>query len=268
MEIEKEIKSLSRLVSAIKKLLSAKNVADYERANHLQSVKDLIESLRIQELTAYLEQELEQIQSKIEKSLKERREALLLASRNSGIHCKRYGDFDRVDVFKVIYRGRKIRLELGSEFLIEFQESDGLKVLERIQQEKEKLENSDFSRERFFALLQYSASLAQKENKVLDGWVPINLIYFYVAILRHLDDESFLKNTAPKEFMPYSKAQFVFDLARFGRKEWTCGPYLLRTQTPNMATISAKKSITLPNLDSVEHLGNQLAVIKIIKMEQ
>lgn len=268
MEIEKEVKNLSRLISAMKKLVSTKNLADYELADHLRSVKDQLGLVRIEQLNTHVEQLLEQTQARIDKSVKERREDLLQASRSSVIPCKRYGDFDRIDIFKVIYRGKKIQLEVGSELAIEFQESDGLKALERIKQEKEKLENSPFSRERFFLLLQYGSSLAQREKQALDGWVPINLMYVYVAILRHLDSESFLKNTTPRDFMTYSKAQFVFDLARFGRKEWTCGSYVLRTQTPNMATISAKKAVTLPNLDSVEHLGPQLAVIKIIKLEQ
>lgn len=268
MEIEKEVKNLSRLISAMKKLVSTKYVADYERADHLRSVKDLLGLVRIEELATHVEQLLEQTQARIDNSLNERREVILQASRSAGIQCKRYGDYDRVDIFKVIYLGKKIRLEVGSELATEFEESDGLRTLERIQEERKRMENSPFARERFFLLLQYGVSLAQREQKDSDGWVAIRLLYVYVSLLRHLDSESFLKNPTPKDFMVYSMAQFVFDLARFGRKEWTCGPYILKTQTPNMATISAKKAVTLPNLDSVESLGYQLAVVKIIRQDR
>lgn len=61
----------------------------------------------------------------------------------------------------------------------------------------------------------------------------------------------------------YSSAQFVFDLARYGRSSWACGEYVLRTQTPNMNTVAAKKAVTLPDLDTVDKLGPQFAVLKV-----
>ena len=268
MEIEKVVKDLNRLNTAMKKLASTKAVSDFERVEQLKKALTESRTLAMHELAAHLEQLLEQTDSRIKKSLEERRESLLQASRTAEIQCKRFGDFDRIDIFKVTYKGKKIRLEVGSETVNEFQESDGSMILARIQEERRKLQNVPFFRERFFQILQYSCLLAQREKKDWDGWVPVRLLYSYVAILRHLDSEAFMKDPAPKRSVAYSSAQFVFDLARFGRTGWTCGDHALRTQTPNMTTVSAKKAVTLPDLDVVDKLGPQFAVMKIRKLDQ
>jgi len=68
-----------------------------------------------------------------------------------------------------------------------------------------------------------------------------------------------------RSFRGYSSAQFVFDLARFGRKDWSSGDETLRGQTPNMNTAAAGKSLTLPNLDELDKLGHQFALVRIEK---
>jgi len=263
MDIGKAVKDINRLSLAMKKLVSTKPVSDFERVEQLKKALNEARSLSMQELATYLEQMLEETQGRINRSLEERREMLLMASKNADNKCKRFGDYDRVDIFKVSYKGKKIRLELGSEPVCEFEESDGSKILARIQDERRKLEESPFSRERFFQVLQYACSVAQRERKDTDGWVPIRLLHAYVALLRNLDSDSFLKDPSPKRAAPYSTAQFVFDLARFGRTGWALGDYKLRTQTPNMNTVAAKKALTLPDLDAVDKLGPQFAVLKV-----
>ena len=94
--------------------------------------------------------------------------------------------------------------------------------------------------------------------------LPI-FMYVYVAMLRNLQFDDFVKKPSARSFRDYSSAQFVFDLARFGRRDWSCGDETLRGETPNMATVLAGKAMTLPNLDEVDKLGSQFAQVRIEK---
>ncbi len=268
MEIVNVVKDIKRLNLAISKLVSKKPVTDFERVEQLKKALVEAQHLSMQELSVYLQQILEETQGRINKSLEERRETLLMGAKSAGIPCKRFGEYDRVDIFKVSYKGKKIRLELGSEPVCEFQESDGAKILDRIMVERKKLDGEPFSRERFFQIVQYGCLLAQREQKASDGWVPVRLLHAYVALLRQLNNDKFLKDPSPKKCETYSSAQFVFDLARFGKTGWACGEYILKAQTPNMSTVAAKKAVTLPDLDVVDKLGPQFALLKVKKAEQ
>lgn len=70
-----------------------------------------------------------------------------------------------------------------------------------------------------------------------------------------------------RTFKDYPLTQFLYELARFGRDGWRCGDELLRTQTPNMATISQGKTLMLPNLDAQDGTNHRIAVLWIEKRE-
>ncbi len=127
------------------------------------------------------------------------------------------------------------------------------------------LEAQPFSREDFFRSIKDAIRLARERGKDRDGWVPVRLVHVYVALLRNLQFEDFVNKPTARSFRDYSSAQFVFDLARFGKKEWSIGDETLRAQTPNMATVSAGKSLTLPNLEELDKLGHQFALVRIEK---
>ena len=93
----------------------------------------------------------------------------------------------------------------------------------------------------------------------------MRLVYVYVVLLRNLQFDDFVSKPSTRSFREYSSSQFVFDLARFGKKDWSCGDETLRGQTPNMATVSAGKSLTLPNLEELDKLGHQFALVRIEK---
>lgn len=267
MEIDKLSKDLNKLNLLIKKVSTSKVLSSYDKVDLLQKALNQSELLSFNELSTQLNLLIKSEQANIDESLGQRREALLAESRNAGLSAKRFGDFDRIDIFKVSYRGKKVRLEIGSEPVAEFEESQGAKVLERILLERAKLDNSPFERERFFKLLQYSCFIGQRENKSGDQWVPIRTVYSNLSLLRNLDSASFMKTPSQKNFTPYTTAQFVFDLARFGRNGWSFENYVVRSQTPNMSTVAAKKTVTLPDLDIPDKLGSQLAILKIVKSD-
>lgn len=267
MEMDTFAKDLNRLNLTIKKLGTAKVLSDYDKIVILQKAHDQAQAVSFGELSSEVAKLIEETQARIDAALEKRRETLLTEARNSGLVAKRFGDYDRIDVFKVSYKGKKIRLEVGSELVEEFVESDGSKALQRIQNERGKLDETPFKRERFFKLLHYSCFLSQRELGAADQWVPVRTVYAYLTLLRNLDSASFVKAPSQKNFSPYSTAQFVFDLARFGQSGWTCENYVVRSQTPNMSTVAAKKAVTLPDLISPDKLGPQLAVLKIVKSD-
>lgn len=267
MEIDNLAKNLNRLNLLVKKFATSKVLTSYDKVDLLKKALNESELLFFTELSDELGVLIESEQANIDKSLGQRRETLLTESRNAGLVSKRFGDFDRIDIFKVSYKGKKVRLEIGSEPVAEFDESDGARVLERIQDQRTKLEGSPFNRERFFRLLQYSCFLGQQEIKSGDQWVPIRMVFAFLTLLRNLDSPNFIKSPSQKTFAPYSTAQFVYDLARFGRNGWSCENYVVRSQTPNMSTVAAKKAFTIPDLNNPDKLGAQLAVLKIVKSD-
>ena len=177
---------------------------------------------------------------------------------------KRFGDYDRVGPLKISYRGKKVKLEIGSELLIEFDESDGSKTFERAKLALDALEAEPFDREKFFRTIKDAVRLARDHGHMdRDGWFPIRTIYTHVVLLRHLHLEDFMKKPETNKLRKYSRAQFVYDLARFGSKGWSVNDETLRARTPNMATVAAGKVMIIPELRSPEGSGTQAAVLKI-----
>lgn len=257
MEIVRIAKELNLLNSTIKKLVKSRVHSSHHQIDLFKKALNEADALSFTELSNCLRVLIEAEQANIDESLGQRRETLPAQSRNAGLSVKRFADFDRIDIFKASYKGKKIRLEIGSEPVAEFDEFDGTKVLERIQDERIKLDNSPLKRERFFRFLQYSYFLGQWGVGSGDQWVPIRTVYSHLALLRHLDSDGFMKVSSQKNFNSYTTAQFVFDLARFGRTGWACENWVVRSQTPNMSTVAAKKAVTLPDLDVPDRLGSQ-----------
>jgi hypothetical protein len=266
MDLNAYLKGLQRLVTALKKLHAPKKPAgDDLLAESLNQAIDAEKALNLSELRRTLEHEVKEVRERLETSLDHRRETLLKAARNANLAHKRFGDFDRVGPFKVTYRGKKVSLELGSESVVDFEAVDGASILTTIQQRLTTLSAEPFSREEFFRILKDALRLARERGKDREGWVPVRLLYGYVALLRNLDFENFVKKPSPRNFRDYTSAQFVFDLARFGQDGWSCGDETLRAETTNMATVSAGKAMTLPSLNEIETLGHQLARLRIDK---
>jgi hypothetical protein len=179
---------------------------------------------------------------------------------------KRFGDYDRVGPLKISYKAKKVKLEIGSEPLAEFEESDGVKTLEKAKLALETLEAEPFEREKFFQTLKDAVRLARDHGRAdREGWIPIRAVYTYAVLLRHLHFEEFTKKPETNKFRKYSRAQFVYDLARFGAKGWSVNDEMLKSRTPNMATVAAGKAMIIPELRSLEGTGTQVAVLKIEK---
>ena len=266
MDLGRHLKELQRLVGALKKLHATKKpLSDDHLAEALAEAIAAARLLNLSELLATLEQQARDVAGRIDSAVEHRRENLLKSARARDMPHKRFGDFDRVGPFKVSYKGKKTRLELGSELALEFEEVDGVKVFERIQQQLEALEKEPLARDELFRTIRDALRIARDRGKDRDGWVPVRSLYVYVALLRNLQFDDFVKRPTARSFREYSTAQFVYDLARFGRRDWSCGDETLRAETPNMATVSAGKAMTLPSLEEVGKLGLQFARVRVEK---
>lgn len=263
-QYHKVVGTLARALNAVGKKT---NLSELQRADIIKKALKAARAVAFNDLISQLEQQSEELDRGIEETLKQRREDLLRAARDENVPHKRFTDFDRVSVFKITYKGRKVRLHIGSELLRILEEVDGRKLFEAIQKEASKLESEPFSREEYFEALKIAFSIARSKGQQKDGAVAVKTLYPYVVLARHTQIKQFLNSPGLKRFQEYSTAQFVYDLARFGRKGWSFGNEVISTQTPNMATISAGKTMTLPILDSVEGSSKPFATLMIKKKE-
>ena len=260
----KYLKDLERLAKALRRLRpSKKPLNDAQWADALGKASVEAKTLDLGGLVAELEAEAAAAAERAKATVDQRRQDLLDAAKASGMFHKRFTEYDRVGPFKVMYKGKKTRLELGSEVASEFEMADGAAVFAEIQQLLAKLEAWPFDRVAFFRMIKSGLRLARDRGQERDGWVPVRALYPHVALLQNLQFEDFLKQPIARRYHDYTTAQFVYDLARFGRRDWSCGDESLRARTPNMATVSAGKAMILPSLDVPEKAGEQFATLRI-----
>ncbi len=267
MSLTQHDKSIAALGRALKLFIKKGECSDIERYDNLKKALNAARKVLFDDLLIELEREGDEVKRKIDTALDQRREQLLMAAREARIPYKRMTDYDRVGVFKITYKGRKAQLSVGSEKFLILEEADGARLFDAIQEQANVLENEPFSREGYFEALKVALGIARSKGQQKDGGVPVKTLYPYVALARQTQSDQFLKTPVSKRFQDYSTAQFVYDLARFGREGWSVGNETLTTQTPNMATISAGKSMTLPVLGSIEGSGKPFATLMIKKKE-
>ena len=267
MDLKTNILGLQKLTKILRTIQSPKKqLNDYQLSETLRKALNALDEARLDTLACSLSDEEKIVTERINKATDQRRENLLGAARSLSLPHKRFGDYDRIGPLKISYKAKKVKLEIGSEPLAEFDESNGVKVLEKARQALETLEAEPFDREMFFQTIKDAVKLARDHGRAdREGWVPIRSVYTYAVLFRHLHFEDFIKKSETNKFRKYSRAQFVYDLARFGAKGWTVNEEVLRSRTPNMATVAAGKTMIIPDLRSMEGSGTQVAVLKIEK---
>ena len=267
MSFKKDINSLQKLSKLLKSIeFPGKTSTDYQLLSAVKKAQTTSNEIDSKEIKNNLTLQEKNIKERIESAIKDRREHLLNAARDENFGHKRLTDYDRIGPIKISYKGQKVKFELGSELLTEFDEADGKKIFENVKIELEKLDEYPFDRKLFFKAIKDSIQLARLHEKdTQDGCVPIHTVYAYLVLLRHLYLEDFIKKPEKNKFSQYSKVQFVYDLARFGMNGWRVDKESLRSRTPNMATVAAGNSVTLPDLKSVDGLGDTIAVLRIDK---
>lgn len=188
------------------------------QAMSLAPLDKAITALRpISKIFSDLEQHRIELDREHQAKLANRREDLLRTARDAQWSVRRVGAYDFVGCFQVNYSNDRVTLRIGSEELTSFDEVDGNELFTRLRDERGKLDESLFVRSDFFRSIKGAIDLARSQNRDRDGKVPVRLLYPFVVLTRHSLDNVFVKRPLQKFFTEYSMAQFVYDLARFGK---------------------------------------------------
>jgi hypothetical protein len=260
-------KAVDALSRALKPLSGEQVLPLGDLADALEEASKACAQLDLESMTKDLKEEAEGARLRREKALASRREDLLKTARDQEYPHKRFSDYDYIGPFKISYKGRTVLLELGSERFESLSEANGAILFELIRERANGLDREAVPREVFFQTLKDALRLAKAMGHAEDGRVAVRALYPFLVLARHGRSETFLNKPDGRTFKDYPLTQFLYDLARFGRDGWRCGDELLRTQTPNMATISQGKTLMLPNLDAQEGTSHRIAVLWIEKRE-
>ena len=194
-----------------------------------------------------------------------RRECLRRFAEEANWVVTRRESYDYVGCFKVSYRQERVTVDVGSEMHERIDEVDGSKLFKYLDQTRSDLDGINFDRELFFRTLKDAISLARIRGLDRDGKVPIRKLYPVIVLVRQSLDDRFLKLPVQKYFSEYSTAQFVYDIARFGRHSWSVGSERLATQPPNMDTVKRGGSMTLPWIDEHKRRNTQIGALWITR---
>jgi hypothetical protein len=265
MDYQETLKKCQNLSKILQRILKAKNQHDTQFIKMLRQALAAAQEFSQEQLPLKLENHIKDLEARTQELLWRRRESLLAAAKEAGLPHKRFDQYDRIGPFKASYRDKKVILEIGSEKVREIEEVDGSQLLNVIKESLASLEKEPFNREEFFRLLKHAYYLLKEERKPREGWVPIRQLFPVFVQTRQLANREFMAKPESKHFHPYSRAQFVYDLSRFGRQEWGCNGERVETRTPSMR--EAQFAMILPNLESVEKSGPQIAHFRIVKRE-
>ena len=257
-------KALDRARRTVNVLVKAQDTSPSARISDLGKAIAALRELEVARVLSDLNRQHAELVETRDNALKLRRENLARSASEAGWAVKRLKEYDFVGGFQVSYKLERVTLRLGSELLTTFDEPDGASLFSRLQEEKSKLEGFPFARQDFIESLKDAIHLARRQGKDRDGKVPIRTLYPLLVLARQGRDERFIKRPGSKSFTEYSMAQFVYDLARFGRDGWkTDRGERLCNQPPNMASIAKGATVTLPSLEGDGSGGPQLGSVWI-----
>ena len=256
------LKTLERARRTVDLLVKARDASRAERISTLNKAIAALQEIEAARALSVLNRELGVLVRSRDEVLKHRRENLARCAKEAGWPAKRLKENDFVGGFQVSYRLEKVTLRLGSELLTTFDEPNGASLFSRLQQERSKLEGFPFARLDFIESFKDAIHLARRQGKDREGKVPIRTLYPLLVLARQGRNERFIKRPVTNSFTEYSMAQFVYDLARFGRDGWkTDRGERLCNQPPNMASIAKGATVTLPALDGDGSGGPQLGAV-------
>lgn len=241
-----------------KKSRIALDVQDFDK------VLAALDGLEMDRILGTLRQQREALVEQREAAFGRRREDLVRSATAAGWAVRRLRYYDDIGCFRVHYKQERVTLKLGSEDLLRLDEVDGSRLFARLEQQKERLDRFPFDRTSFFEALKESICLARVQRKDRNGKVLIRDIYPRMVLVLQSRNSRFIKRPGKASFMEYDMAQFVYDLARFGRDGWkTRRGERLSNQGPNMATIAKGDTITLPSLKNDGRKGEQVGALFI-----
>ena len=256
--------TLKALDRARRRLAPTMKSMDYGETVSVASLDKVIDVLRpIVDILSTLDTQRAALTKERDETLNARRERMHQAAQEAGWAAKRLKDYDYVGCFRVNYRQERVTLRIGSEVLSTFDETDGDRLVTRLQDEKRKLDEFPFIRTEFFQSIKGAIHVARVQGKDRDNKIPIRILFPLVVLVRQSFDNRFVSRPVHSSFTEYPMAQFIYDLARFGRESWTCRDERLRSQVPNMVSIGRGHTVALPSLDGDGSGGEQIGLVWI-----
>lgn len=272
--------SLEQTAKAFKVLNLSASVDDVGQLDRveacMEALKTLPDAAGWEAIQEQLSREAATRKQAVHEAEKDRREQLLLAAEGAGVKNKRYGDYDRIGILKIEYRGSKVRFILGSERIDEIAEANGERLFAHVQMLHKQLETNRTARARFAAQLLAAFRLAkiQSSNRE-DGRVLIRSIHAMMVLVRTAESERFHSSPASRNLEDYPITQFLYDLAKFGDEGWAFDDpvdsrikWRFTGQTPNMNTSFSRKSVMLPGLRGPEDIGEPIAFVRIERVQE
>ena len=260
------LKTLDKARKTVDLLVKAKDTSRAGRISALDKAIAALQEIEPEWALSVLNRERSELVRSRDEALEHRRENLVRSAEEAGWPIKRLKEYDFTGGFQVSYKAERVTLRLGSESLTTFDEPDGTSLFSRLQEERSKLDGFPFARADFMESIKDAIHLARRQGKDRNGRVPIRTLYPLFVLARQSRDERFVRRPVTKSFIEYSMAQFVYDLARFGRDGWkTDRGERLCNQPPNMASIAKGATVTLPSLDGDGSGGPQLGAIWVDK---
>jgi len=254
-DLSAHIKQLEKMVDALKKADKAP-LSEGDALSMLATALSSFDRFEVSQVRQAILARQTSVQEALEREVASRRHDLEQAARVAGLSVRRFSDYDKIDAFGVHYKGRKVKLKIGNEELIDFEETSGSKLFQRIVAERDQLNRMLLPREKFFGVMKTALAMARAEGKVVDGKVKIRELFPYIASARQLASESFRKRPSAKSFVDYTLAMIAFELSKFGDNEqgWACSGERLYNQGPSMA--NQHEAVVLPDAS-----GNPVQVL-------
>lgn len=240
------VKQLEKVVDALKKADKAPP-SEGDTLHLLSSALSALDGLDILVARQSVLDRQALVREALEQQVAARRQDLEHAARAAGLPFRRLSASDKVGAFGVEYSNRKVKLTVGSEELISFEETSGSKVLERVVAERDRLNAALLPREKFFKVLKAAFAMARTDGKISDGKAKIRELFPYIAVARQLTSDAFRKKPSAKAYVDYSLAMLAFELSKFGEHDqgWACGGERISNQGPAMST--QHEAVVLPD---------------------
>jgi len=245
-ELQVHIKQFEKVGNALKAADKSQS-ADGETLHLLEAALNALRGVEVERVRQTVLGLQDSIRAAIDEQLASRRQEVENGARLAGLPYRRLVSADKVGVFLVEYPGREVRLSVGSEKLVSFEEPSGAKVIQRIVVETARLNAALLPREQFFGVFKAALAVARFDGKVSEGKVKIKDLFPYIAAARQLTSAEFRKKPSSKSYVDYTLAMLGYELSRFGDHDegWACGGERIFNQGPSMST--QQEAVMLPD---------------------
>ncbi len=256
--------SVTRLSKAVKAAASARLKHDRKAVKLIETAAKEAEMLDWNKGVEILRNEAVQLQRNQEQALRQRRESLKTNAEKAAVPFRPYTAWDRIGIFDVRYSGLAVTIELGGVKIESFDEADGGRLFNRLQELRSRLNAQALERQQFFKDIKAAYTSVRRRSQGEGDYVLIHEIHGELLFEHARHDAKFVRDPDPKNIAPYPLHQFVYDLARFlnDADGPRCGSERIQTQAPSMR--ESKAAVQIPNLKNPVSSETSVARLAVV----